>query len=895
MQKFIFYFLTYIGLSLAVFNHAEAKQLSVPLPFEEVFNPEEKTTQGPPVLEIKADNEFFKVYAVFLFVDKIFADQKINNTEAVTNFLHMVWPKTDIDKLRAITPYLQFFVASKRRYVYTVNHLKQKIKAAAILPQDAPVVAAKGDFAPKYSDERKKTGHDQYKVSYTPYRYLEYDNQELGEPVRRRDKNYKEVNESVIDEIVLALLQFKLSDFINALKKLPPDNDGSREVPVELENNLLSRIVLATASPGSKETIKGVIEIAVPEGWYINGDYLNPRAKPKFFLKEDKEEDLNIKEYQLFYPEAVGVVNNGQTSRILVDDVKFPITFTRRDVEKDLNIKGQFVFEVCKAKTKDCHHVVSNNSLFLERSLDEDDSIHHNFVTIEFNRLPPSSTRHAKLESAIYNPATQRLNLRFKTTKKFSNVAAMVEDADETNFLDAKYRIKDDMVEISYKIDTLKTDRTDTPKEDSIKSISEGGEIAVTAAFDEFEVMRTVIIPDKMDIPSEMNYPTFPNYVLAFIYGVLLPLMPGVSYLLQRLLQALYQNERRKKIFIRYLKSTLISIAVYGVYLSSHPWYQLYENKWLSLSMVMLGTSYLVASWNYMDFDLFRPLKSIAPRGWFLGIFTILMSLSVPTLYKAEVMDNLVSLNQGPAIGMLCCIWLGLISIPSLGLLFHKHIKEIPLKMQYLNRAYTAIFVIMILYTATAVYGINMLIILLLTALLTGFIWYVYPLAIAETIRHGRSINSKFSLFTKVQHHGFIAIMVIGLVSAVMIAFISPKKVTIPSVYQMVAKAQTQIASDKSLLFILSADWHIESWLKEKIFDKMDKDRVIIKQYPLRADNQQAKEWLKTYAKKSPPLHVLFTLRHPKGLVLPDNLAGINWEEAVKDFIPTTSTLKEER
>ena len=136
--------------------------------------------------------------------------------------------------------------------------------------------------------------------------------------------------------------------------------------------------------------------------------------------------------------------------------------------------------------------------------------------------------------------------------------------------------------------------------------------------------------------------------------------------------------------------------------------------------------------------------------------------------------------------------------------------------------------------------------------------------------------------------------MVIGLVSAVMIAFISPKKVTIPSVYQMVAEAQTQIASDKSLLFILSADWHIESWLKEKIFDKMDKDRVIIKQYPLRADNQQAKEWLKTYAKKSPPLHVLFTLRHPKGLVLPDNLAGINWEEAVKDFIPTTSTLKEE-
>lgn len=892
MKKFIFYLFIYIGLSVAVFNNAAAQPLSMPLPFEEVYNKELKVEDNKPALVFKADNEFFKLYAIFLLTDRIFADKKINNTDAIANFLHLIWPKTDIEKIHKFVPYLQFFVMSKRRYTYTVDMLKQKIKAANILPSDAPVIAKDGEYAPKYSDERKSTPHGQYKVSLTPYRFLEYDNGELGAPVRRRDKNYQETKESVIDEITLALLQFDIGKFVKSLKKLPPTNDGSREVPVDLGDGLASRIVLATAMPGARETIQGVIEIAVPKGWYINGDYLNPKAKPKFFLSEDPKEDLNIKEYKLFYPEAAGVENDGITSRVLVEDVKFPITFTRRDTTKDLNIKGQFVFEVCRAKTKDCHHIVSNNSLFLERSIDEDDSIHYNFVTTEFGRLPQNKTRHAELKQAIYNPATKVLNLKFKTTKKFSNAAAMAEDAAETNFLDAKYHIKQDEIDINFKTDLIENNDK-TPQNEDIKNIEQGGDIAVTAAFDEFEVMRVVVKPEIIDIPDLNHFPTKPNYPLAFFYGFILILMPGIAYILQRLLQAIYEKKNRSKIVIRYALSTLVCMAVFGCYLKDHTWWQVYENKYMTLSVFMLIISYLMAAWNYMDFNLFRPLKGLVRRGYFMGLFTILIAISLPTIYKTEVLDNIMGLSIKERIFTGFLIWSGLISLPLLGLLLHRHIKEIPVKMQYLNRAYLICCLIMLLWIAYALHGLSMAILLVLAGSLLGFIWYIYPMAINATVSHRRSEKAQYELFKKVQHHAVVIIAGIWIISNFVLLFISPSTTPIPSVVEVLKKAETEIKEERYLLFHLKEDWSIFS-----IFDKFalkDKafEQITVLTYSPQNNNQQAEDWLKTYGKKSPPLNILFTKRHPKGFILPDSLDGIDWNEAIKDFIPTPQKLKE--
>ena len=879
MKKFIFYFFIYIGLSFAVFNNAAAKELSVPLPFEEIYI--KKLQNGQQTLDIKADNEFFKLYAVFLLTDKIFAGTKINNTESITNFLHLAWPEADVEKLQYITPYLQFFVMSKRRYTYVVESLKQKIKAANILPSDAPIVAKDGEFAPKYSDERKTTPKDQYKVSYTPYRYLEYDNQELGEPVRRRDKNYQEVKESVLDEITLALLQFDIKKFVESLKKLPPENDGSREVSVDLQDGLASRIVLDTALPGQKETIRGVIEIAVPKGFYINGDYLNPKAKPQFFLSEDNKDDLNIKEYELFYPEAVGVENDGVTSRILVQDVKFPITFTRRDTEKDLNIKGQFIFQVCRAKTKECHHVISHNSLFIERSIDEDDSIHYNFVNMEFARLPQTQTPHAKLIKALYNPETKMLNLKFKTTKKFSNAAAMAEDAAETNFLDAKYQIKPDEIDISFKTDIIPNTQNE---DENIKNIEQGGEIAVTAAFDELEVMREVIQPEIINIPGLTHFNPVPNYSLAFFYGLLINLMPGIAYLLQRFLQAIYENRNRQKIFLRYALSTLICISLCGNYFNEHPWWQIYENKYLNLVILMLITSYLMAAWNYMDFNLFRPFKGTIRRGYFIGILTILSAMIIPTLYKKEVLDNLMDLSLKENIYTGFFVWAGVISLPLLGLIFYRYIKEIPIKMQYINRAYTFICIILFLWMGYSLYGTLMLIVQILAGSLTAFIWYIYPIAISETISHTRSEKQKYSLFIKVEHHATIIITLIALISCIVLGFIPLKTTSVPSVMNIMDKAQTQIDSNKSLLFSLSSNWSLQSVLHHRNLEKIDHNKITVMAYTPQGGYEQTGEWLKTYNKKSPPLNILFTKRHPKGFVLPDNLDGINWDEAVRDF-----------
>ena len=48
--------------------------------------------------------------------------------------------------------------------------------------------------------------------------------------------------------------------------------------------------------------------------------------------------------------------------------------------------------------------------------------------------------------------------------------------------------------------------------------------------------------------------------------------------------------------------------------------------------------------------------------------------------------------------------------------------------------------------------------------------------------------------------------------------------------------------------------------------------------------NEDSIYWLKRYGKKEAPLYVLFTKRHKKGLVLPDDLRDVNFRKAVKNF-----------
>ena len=85
-------------------------------------------------------------------------------------------------------------VKYKRIYREVIAKLKYRIKANKIVPKDADIIAKKGEYAETEADYNATFKKDEYAINYEPYKYIEYDLGEYGEPVRLMDKNY-------IDEI----------------------------------------------------------------------------------------------------------------------------------------------------------------------------------------------------------------------------------------------------------------------------------------------------------------------------------------------------------------------------------------------------------------------------------------------------------------------------------------------------------------------------------------------------------------------------------------------------------------------------------------------------------------------------------------------------------------------
>ena len=234
---------------------------------------------------IRSDNELAKLALLPFIVDKVFAGEALDGD--LTGFLSRVYPTAGEGTLKTLESGIRFFVSWKRKYDYAVARLKHNIKAAGILPKDAPIVAEDGEFAPEETDLRKQSAAGEYQVRYRPYKYLEYDPGALGEPVRRRDKNYISPEDLNTDEMVLALLELDFGGFWRALRKMPSYSDGAGEKPVEAGGGVKARLLLDTARPGDKETIRGVAEIYVPDGMYVSGDLLNPENRAAFVLRED--------------------------------------------------------------------------------------------------------------------------------------------------------------------------------------------------------------------------------------------------------------------------------------------------------------------------------------------------------------------------------------------------------------------------------------------------------------------------------------------------------------------------------------------------------------------------------------------------------------------------------
>ena len=422
---------------------------------------------------IRSDNELAKLALLPFIVDKVFAGEALDGD--LTGFLSRVYPTAGEGTLKTLESGIRFFVSWKRKYDYAVARLKHNIKAAGILPKDAPIVAEDGEFAPEETDLRKQSAAGEYQVRYRPYKYLEYDPGALGEPVRRRDKNYISPEDLNTDEMVLALLELDFGGFWRALRKMPSYSDGAGEKPVEAGGGVKARLLLDTARPGDKETIRGVAEIYVPDGMYVSGDLLNPENRAAFVLREDGGSDgsatgstsvtgnmgstggtgnmgsRNIKSFRMYAPLANGVEKGGVARRVLTGHIRFPLEFTRADTGKVMHIAGDLHFKLCTADGT-CQAAATHHGLTLRASDKAEDSIHYNYVTQGFAHLPPTESRHARAEKLVYDREKGTLTATFALSRRVSNMAAMAEDAAGTNFVNPRYELGDGYARVTFDV-----------------------------------------------------------------------------------------------------------------------------------------------------------------------------------------------------------------------------------------------------------------------------------------------------------------------------------------------------------------------------------------------------------------------------------------------------------
>ena len=492
---------------------------------------------------IRSDNELAKLALLPFIVDKVFAGEALDGD--LTGFLSRVYPTAGEGTLKTLESGIRFFVSWKRKYDYAVARLKHNIKAAGILPKDAPIVAEDGEFAPEETDLRKQSAAGEYQVRYRPYKYLEYDPGALGEPVRRRDKNYISPEDLNTDEMVLALLELDFGGFWRALRKMPSYSDGAGEKPVEAGGGVKARLLLDTARPGDKEIIRGVAEIYVPDGMYVSGDLLNPENRAAFVLREDGGSggsatggisgtgnmgstggtggisgtgnmgstggtgnmgSRNIKSFRMYAPLANGVEKGGVARRVLTGHIRFPLEFTRADTGKAMHIAGDLHFKLCTADGT-CQAAATHHGLTLRASDKAEDSIHYNYVTQGFAHLPPAESRHARAEKLVYDREKGTLTATFALSRRVSNMAAMAEDAAGTNFVNPRYELGDGYARVTFDVRAGKRAGEKAEYGAAEAAVAGGSvadgigrdtelplqEVALSASFDDSEVLRTVM------------------------------------------------------------------------------------------------------------------------------------------------------------------------------------------------------------------------------------------------------------------------------------------------------------------------------------------------------------------------------------------------------------------
>lgn len=981
---------------------------------------------------IRSDNELAKLALLPFIVDKVFAGEALDGD--LTGFLSRVYPTAGEGTLKTLESGIRFFVSWKRKYDYAVARLKHNIKAAGILPKDAPIVAEDGEFAPEETDLRKQSAAGEYQVRYRPYKYLEYDPGALGEPVRRRDKNYISPEDLNTDEMVLALLELDFGGFWRALRKMPSYSDGAGEKPVEAGGGVKARLLLDTVRPGDKEIIRGVAEIYVPDGMYVSGDLLNPENRAAFVLREDGGSggsatggisgtgnmgstggtgnmgSRNIKSFRMYAPLANGVEKGGEARRVLTGHIRFPLEFTRADTGKAMYIAGDLHFKLCTADGI-CQAAATHHGLTLRASDKAEDSIHYNYVTQGFAHLPPAESRHARAEKLVYDREKGTLTATFALSRRVSNMAAMAEDAAGTNFVNPRYELGDGYARVTFDVRAGKQAGEKAEYGAAEAAVAGGSvadgigrdtelplqEVALSASFDDSEVLRTVmtvaavpaaqatvavVAPRAMETaagegirgrkaPGTVTEMTVvPRAVPAaratggtlFAYGLLLNLMPGIFGLFLRLARQLRERAERRRIFCRYAAGAALGLALLGIGYRGAYFGALYYNPWLAAGAAAVILPLWAEALGYMDFALFRPLKKIFRRGWLAGLFTVLLAAAFPTVLKAEALSGLFaggaeiwssaaegsfaagaeflrgtagSLVQAaggvwlaPAWAELTaglgCIWLGIMVLP-LAVLTAAELRgqraaawlRVPVLRRF-NAFYTGVYAAGLLWLTAGCFGGAAALGLTAGLVLLFVLWYAFPQAVAETIKHTRSEKRSLELFNRVQRHWLFAAAVWYLLAAGGLALAGAGAGTGKGIgvaekggtgigmaensgtgvgvaensetgVGMAENSETDVGMAEKgsvavpVLVSIEAPYSPLSVYNRLALRELQKAGLRVVRINAGEMNVPgaAWPWFAAYGKFYAPLTVLFTDRHKNGMVLPERLDRVDFDKAL--------------
>ena len=168
---------------------------------------------------------------------------------------------------------------------------------------------------------------------------------------------------------------------------------------------------------------------------------------------------------------------------------------------------------------------------------------------------------------------------------------------------------------------------------------------------------------------------------------------------------------------------------------------------------------------------------------------------------------------------------------------------------------------------------------------LIAMLWYWFPIAVGEAIKHSRSSTVQAGLFFKVQKHWLFMLVFLMALSMGGLYTLMPTQVVSNSepVFASVTQAEKRSAQ-QPLLVTVGAPYSPRSLMNLRVLDKLKDAGLAMVQIDALENPQEALYWFERYQHFYPPFSVLFTERHPYGLVLPQDLKSVDFNKAVSGW-----------